>query len=145
MAWVDSREPAPSRQRLTGMRIVALVSATVLLGVAACGSDVAPASAPASSAVPSAKADPADAFCTPHVNTYGPDAELVATFASDGVYRAICWIDGHVAKSPPLREDGTVSPSFNRAVVGVRADGSPTLIKAGMRESMPVEEPSRQR
>jgi hypothetical protein len=123
------------------MRTVALVVAAIVFGSAACGSDAAAPSAPATPPVRSANTDAADAICAPHVNTYGPDAELVAAFASGGVYRAICWIDGHVAKSPPLREDGTVSPSFDRAVIGVRADGSPSLIKAGMRDSMPVEEP----
>jgi hypothetical protein len=91
--------------------------------------------------VPSARADGAAAVCAPHVIRYGPDAELVAAFASEGAYRAICWIDGHIAKSPPLRADGTIAPNFNRAVIGVSADGAPTLIKAGMRDSLPVEEP----
>ena len=71
---------------------------------------------------------------------YGPDAELVAAFASDGKYRAVCWIDAPIAKSPPPTPDGDTRPSFDRAVVGIRADnGTIELINAGYRDSLRVE------
>jgi hypothetical protein len=76
------------------------------------------------------------------VAAYGPDAELVAAFASGGKYRAVCWIDAPVAKSPPPKPDGEHRPSFDRAVVGIRADnGTIELIKAGNRDSLRVEAP----
>jgi hypothetical protein len=71
------------------------------------------------------------------VAAYGPDAELVAAFASDGRYRVVCWIDAPIAKSPPRGPHGETWPSFDRAVVGIRADdGAVELIKAGYRDSL---------
>jgi len=84
----------------------------------------------------------AEAECEPAVAAYGPAAELVAAFASDGEYRAVCWIDAPTAKSPPPRPDGETRPSFDRAVVGIRTDnGTIQLIKAGYRDSLRVEAP----
>jgi hypothetical protein len=84
----------------------------------------------------------AEAECAPAVAAYGPDAELVAAFASDGEYRVVCWIDAPIAKSPPPTPDGATRPSFARAVVGIRADnGAIELIKAGYRDSLRVEAP----
>jgi hypothetical protein len=54
----------------------------------------------------------------------------------------VCWIDAPIAKSPPPTPDGETRPSFDRAVVGIRAaDGALELIKAGYRDSLRVEAP----
>jgi hypothetical protein len=84
----------------------------------------------------------AEVECEAALAAYGPDAELVAAFASGGRYRAVCWIDTRVAKSPPPGPDSETRRSFDRAVVGIRADdGALELIKAGYRDSLRVEAP----
>jgi hypothetical protein len=84
----------------------------------------------------------AEVECGPAVAAYGPDAELVAAFASDGRYRVVCWIDAPIAKSPPPTPEGETRPSLDRAVVGIRADdGALELVKAGYRDSLCVEAP----
>lgn len=67
-------------------------------------------------------------WCAPHVADYGIDAVLIAAFARDDDYEAECWIDGHVAKAPPGGRP------YDRAVIGVRADGSAEMIRATYRE-----------
>jgi hypothetical protein len=87
-------------------------------------------------------ASAAEVECEAAVAAYGPNAELVAAFASDGRYRVVCWIDVPIAKSPPPGPDRETRRSFDRAVVGVRADdGAVELIRAGYRDSLPVEAP----
>jgi hypothetical protein len=84
----------------------------------------------------------AEAECEPVVARFGPNAELVAAFASDGKSRVVCWIDAAIAKSPPLGPGGETPRSFDRAVVGIRADnGAVEMIKAGYRDSLRVEAP----
>lgn len=88
---------------------------------------------------PENRSDRAAEMCAPELDAYGEAAELVAAF-EDGD-DAICWIDGEVSKAPPPPESGEVRPSFDRAVVRVSASGDATLIRAGYRTDMPVEEP----
>jgi hypothetical protein len=87
-------------------------------------------------------ASAAEVECEAAMSAYGPDAELVAAFASGGRYRVICWIDTPIAKSPPPGPGRKTRRSFDRAVVGIRADdGAVELIKAGYRDLLPVEAP----
>jgi hypothetical protein len=87
-------------------------------------------------------ASAAEVECEAAMSAYGPDAELVAAFASSGRYRVVCWIDTPIAKSPPPGPDRETRRSFDRAVVGIRADdGAVELIKAGYRDLLPVEAP----
>jgi hypothetical protein len=54
----------------------------------------------------------------------------------------VCWIDAPIAKSPPATPDGGTRPTFDRAVVGTRADnGTIELIKVGYRDSLRIETP----
>jgi hypothetical protein len=111
------------------------------LVLAGCGNDAVETDAtPADTANPTESA--AEAECEPAVTAYGPDAVLLAAFASDGKYRVLCWLDAPISKSPPPGPDGEIRPSFDRAVVGIRADnGAVELIKAGYRDSLRVEAP----
>ena len=72
----------------------------------------------------------AAAWCIPHVGDFGVEATLVAAVTTTGEYVAECWIDGAVAKSPPMGR------RYDRAVIGVRPDGSATLLRAGYRENL---------
>lgn len=94
---------------------------------------------PASGADPSASSgsdeQALDERCEMAKAPYGPGAEVIAAFESTGDFEAVCWIDGSVAKSPPGGDP------FDRAVVGIRSDGTSTLIKAGYQSSMQPEAP----
>lgn len=69
-------------------------------------------------------------WCAPHVGDYGGiNAVLVAAIPRDDVYEAECWIDGDVAKAPPGGR------SFDRAVIGVRPEGSAKIIRATYRDA----------
>jgi hypothetical protein len=55
----------------------------------------------------------------------------------------ICWVDGHVSKSPPPGPGGRVPPDFNRLVFKTTLDGKHfVLTEAGYRSSMPVKAPT---
>lgn len=52
----------------------------------------------------------------------------------------LCYIDGQIAKAPPLGPDGEIQVPFDRAVVAV-VEGDAQLIVAGHRNRLPVEAP----
>ena len=76
-----------------------------------------------------------DERCQTAKDPYGPGAEVIASFDAAGDFDVVCWIDGSVAKAPPGGDP------FDRAVVGVGADGTATLIQAGYRDSLTPEAP----
>jgi hypothetical protein len=90
--------------------------------------------------VPDAEAA-AVAVCQPYVVEYGPEAELVAAFPTEGQFRATCWINGEIPKSPPLGLDGDLQPRFDRVVLGIDGNGIATVLQAGYRESLPIVAP----
>lgn len=67
--------------------------------------------------------------CRRHLDDYGVGAKLLVARTAGGEYEAECWIHGQVAKSPPEGEP------FDLAVIGVRADGTAELIRAGYVDS----------
>ena len=68
-------------------------------------------------------------LCRPHLDDYGVDADLLVARTVGGEYEVECWVHGQVAKSPP---EGA---PFDLAVIGVRADGTAELIRAGYIDS----------
>jgi len=111
------------------------ISILILLGAVAfgCGSESVSGADPSASVGSDKRA--IDERCEAAKGPYGPGAEVIASFDSVGDFDVVCWIDGSVAKAPPGGDP------FDRAVVGVPADGSPTLIQAGYRDSLPPEAP----
>lgn len=92
--------------------------------------------ATSSSSSSSGVAEPAlDERCEAAKEPYGAGAKVIASYESAKDFEVVCWIDGAVAKSPPAGEP------FDRAVVGVRTDGTATLIQAGYRDSMHPQAP----
>ena len=61
-----------------------------------------------------------------------PWAGLAADHAA-----VVCYVDGTIAKSPPVGLDGKVPVPFDRAIVVV-VDGASQLVVAGYRDQLPV-------
>lgn len=123
------REPKRRNERQMSMR---WISVLIVLGATAfgCGSESV------SGADPSTDAEAVfDERCETPKEPYGPGAEVIASFDSAGDFEVVCWIDGSVAKAPPGGDP------FDRAVVGVGAEGTATLIQAGYRDSLTPEAP----
>lgn len=52
----------------------------------------------------------------------------------------LCYLDGELAKDPPLGLEGEVRDPFNRSAVGI-VDGDVQLIAAGYQHAMPIRAP----
>lgn len=52
----------------------------------------------------------------------------------------LCYIDGQIAKAPPLGPSGEVPEPFDRAAVAI-IDGKAELVVAGYRDQLPVRAP----
>ena len=52
----------------------------------------------------------------------------------------LCYIDGTIAKSPPVGPDGKVPAPFDRGILAV-VDGRSNLIVAGYKDQLPVAAP----
>jgi hypothetical protein len=56
----------------------------------------------------------------------------------DGEPATVCYVDGSIPKGPPPMEDGSIPPSFDRAVMVVVGDEAFT-IALGYRERIPIQ------
>lgn len=139
-------------RRRKAMEVIGPLELLAVLVVSACGGSAAPMPTPSTPV-----ASPAACLTA----AAGYEGSVAAAFASSvGAIRdlpavaknpqldsfaptqeaTVCYIDGEIAKGPPLPANGTVPPSFDRAVVVVVGDKQ-IPVAFGYRRSLPIQAP----